>query len=38
MVDCKYAGEKSSHGQIWCTKKEVYVHEASCESCPLRET
>jgi len=33
MSDCKYAGEKNAAGQIWCSKKNLYVSGKEKETC-----
>ena len=31
--DCTYAGDKNSQGQLWCTKKNIYVSGLEKDSC-----
>lgn len=33
VSDCKYAGEKNAAGQVWCSKKNIYVSGTEKDTC-----
>ena len=34
LSDCKYAGDDTEEGLVWCNKKNIYVSAKEKENCP----